>query len=316
MPVGAGAAEATARTCPGVLIRMGPTTLQEIIFRLASYWAERGCAILQPYDMQVGAGTFSPATFFSVLGPLPVKIGYVQPSRRPTDGRYGQNPNRLQHYYQFQLIIKPPPDEIQRMYLESLRAVGLDPREHDVRLVHDDWESPTLGASGIGWQVWADGQEISQFTYFQQMGGIELDPVSVEITYGMERIAAPVLGVEDVYSLKWAEGVSYSDLHREREVQFSKFNFDEADVEMLARLFEMFERECQRLVERGLEQPAYDFCIKCSHIFNLLDARSAISVAERVGYIARVRKLAKACATAYCDRMAAQWSTKAETPVH
>ena len=254
--------------------------------------------------MQVGAGTFCPATFFSVLGKKKANIGYVQACRRPTDGRYGQNPNRLQHYFQFQVVMKPPPAEIQDMYLDSLRALGLEPKEHDVRLIHDDWESPTLGASGIGWQVWADGQEITQFTYFQQIGGIELDPVSVELTYGIERICASIQGVDNVYTLGWSDDVKYGELFLDREVQFSKFNFEIADIDRMKRLFDMYEASCMSLLEQGLEQPAYDFCIKCSHTFNILDARSAISVVERVAYIACVRKMAKGCAALYCEKLA------------
>lgn len=279
---------------------------QDSIFALQRFWAKNGCVIVQPYDMQLGAGTFCPATFFSVLGPKPARIGYVQPCRRPTDGRYGENPNRLGHYFQFQVIIKPPPENIQDIYLNSLRALGLAPQNHDVRLVHDDWESPTLGAAGVGWQVWLDGQEITQFTYFQQLGGVELDPVSVEITYGMERICNSVQGARSVYDLDWGNDVKYGDIYHEREVQFSKFSFEEANVDSMRRLFDLFESECLNLLERKLEQPAYDFCIACSHFFNILDARSAISVAERVAYIARVRKMAKACATMYCQRVAGE----------
>ncbi len=277
---------------------------QDTIIALQRFWAEKGCAIVQPYDMQLGAGTFCPATFFSVLGPKPANVGYVQACRRPTDGRYGENPNRLGHYFQFQVIMKPPPENIQDIYLDSLRAMGLEPKDHDVRLVHDDWESPTLGAAGLGWQVWLDGQEITQFTYFQQIGGIELDPVSVEITYGLERICASIEGAKSVYDLNWSDDVKYRDIYHERERQFSKFSFEAADVKRVEAIFDLCHDECFDLLLKGLEQPAYDCCIMCSHLFNILDARSAISVAERVAYIARVRKMAKGCATAYCESIA------------
>jgi glycyl-tRNA synthetase alpha chain len=274
-------------------------TFQELIFALERYWAGRGCLIQQPYDLEVGAGTFHPATFLRVLGPEPWNVAYVQPSRRPTDGRYGENPNRLQHYYQFQVIMKPSPDDIQDIYLESLASFGVDPTIHDIRFVEDDWESPTLGAWGLGWEVWLDGMEITQFTYFQQAGGIDLRPVAVEITYGIERIAMYLQGVENVFDLEWAPGITYGDVHFNGEVEFCRYNFEEADVEMLLRLFEMHEAEANRLVEKGLVFPAYDQCLKCSHTFNLLDARGALSVAERTRYILRVRKLARACALAY-----------------
>ncbi len=274
-------------------------TFQELVFALERYWAGRGCLIQQPYDLEVGAGTFHPATFLRVLGPEPWKVAYVQPSRRPTDGRYGENPNRLQHYYQFQVIMKPSPDDIQDIYLESLASFGVDPTIHDIRFVEDDWESPTLGAWGLGWEVWLDGMEITQFTYFQQAGGIDLRPVAVEITYGIERIAMYLQGVENVFDLEWAPGITYGDVHFNGEVEFCRYNFEEADVEMLLRLFEMHEAEANRLVEKGLVLPAYDQCLKCSHTFNLLDARGALSVAERTRYILRVRKLARACALAY-----------------
>lgn len=274
-------------------------TFQELILALERYWAQRGCLIQQPYDLEVGAGTFHPATFLRVLGPEPWNVAYVQPSRRPTDGRYGENPNRLQHYYQFQVIMKPSPDDIQNIYLESLASFGVDPMAHDIRFVEDDWESPTLGAWGLGWEVWLDGMEITQFTYFQQAGGIDLRPVSVEITYGIERIAMYLQGVENVFDLEWAHGVTYGDVHFNGEVEYCKYNFEEADVEMLLKLFQMHEAEASRLVDKGLVLPAYDQCLKCSHIFNLLDARGALSVAERTRYILRVRKLARACALAY-----------------
>lgn len=272
---------------------------QDVILKLQEFWAKNGCIIYQPYDIEVGAGTFNPATFLRCLGPEPWNVAYVEPSRRPTDGRYGENPNRLQHYYQFQVILKPSPDNIQDLYLESLKQLGIDPLEHDIRFVEDDWESPTLGAWGLGWEVWLDGMEITQFTYFQQAGGIDLKPVSGEITYGLERITMYLQGVESVFDLKWNEKVTYGDVYHRNEVEFSKFNFEEADVDMNFKLFEMYEKECIRLVEKGLVLPAYDFCLKCSHTFNLLDARNAISVTERTGYIARVRNLAKLCAEGY-----------------
>ena len=272
---------------------------QEIIMRLNEYWAERGCLLLQPYDLEVGAGTFHPATFLRVLGPEPWRVAYVEPSRRPTDGRYGENPNRLQHYYQYQVIIKPSPADSQELYLESLSALGLDPVRHDIRFVEDDWESPTLGAWGLGWEVWLDGMEITQFTYFQQVGGIDLSPVSVEITYGLERIAMYLQEVDSVFDILWADGISYGELHHREELEFSKFNFDYADTDLLRRLFDDFEAEARRLAGFGLVLPAYEFCLKCSHVFNLLDARGAFSVTERTGYMARVRGLAKLAAESF-----------------
>ena len=272
---------------------------QQVIMELQRFWASKGCVIQQPYDLEVGAGTFNPATFLRVLGPEPWRVAYVEPSRRPTDGRYGENPNRLQHYYQFQVILKPSPLDVQEVYLDSLRHLGIDPLEHDIRFVEDDWESPTLGAWGLGWEVWLDGMEITQFTYFQQAGGIDLDPVSVEITYGVERIAMYLQGVENVFEVIWKKGITYGDIHHQGEVEFSRYNFEEADVEMLFRLFEMYEAEAKRLVDRGLVLPAYDYCLKCSHTFNLLEARGAISVTERMGFILRVRDIARRCAEAY-----------------
>jgi len=272
---------------------------QDLIHRLQGYWSERGCTILQPVDTEVGAGTFHPATFFRVLGPEPWRTAYVQPSRRPTDGRYGENPNRLQHYYQFQVILKPSPEDSQEIYLGSLEAVGIDARKHDIRFVEDDWESPTLGAWGLGWEVWLDGMEITQFTYFQQVGGFDLKPVSVEITYGLERIAMYLQEVENVFDIKWAEGITYGDIHHISEVEGSKFNFDYSDPTILMKQFETYEAECIRLNREGLVLPAYDFCLECSHTFNLLEARGAFSVTERTTYIARVRNLAKLCAQAY-----------------
>ncbi|QAR32834.1 glycine--tRNA ligase subunit alpha [Geovibrio thiophilus] len=272
---------------------------QDVILSLQKYWSDRGCVLYQPYDIEVGAGTFNPATFLYCLGPEPWNVAYVEPSRRPTDGRYGENPNRLQHYYQFQVLMKPSPDNIQDLYLDSLRNLGIKPEDHDIRFVEDDWESPTLGAWGLGWEVWLDGMEITQFTYFQQAGGIDLKPVSGEITYGLERITMYLQGVESVYDLKWNKDVSYGDVYHNNEVQYSRHNFEVADTDMLFKLFEMYEKECIRIVETGLPLPAYDYCLKCSHTFNLLDARNAISVTERTGYIGRVRNLAKLCAESY-----------------
>lgn len=275
---------------------------QDVILSLQRFWADRGCVIRQPYDIEVGAGTFNPATFFRVLGPEPWRAAYVEPSRRPADGRYGENPNRLQHYYQFQVILKPVPEDIQDIYLQSLESLGLKKDEHDIRFVEDDWESPTLGAWGLGWEVWLDGMEITQFTYFQEVGGIELEPVSVEITYGLERIAMYLQGVDNVFDLIWTDSVKYGDIHHRTEVEFSRYNFEEADVEMLFSLFKMYENESSSLIRKGLILPAYDYCLKTSHIFNLLDARKAISVAERTGYIARVRNLSKRCAEGYLSQ--------------
>jgi glycyl-tRNA synthetase alpha chain len=274
-------------------------TFQELLMTLERFWAERGCVIQQPYDIEVGAGTFNPATLLRVLGPEPWSVAYVEPSRRPTDGRYGENPNRLQHYYQYQVIIKPSPKNVQELYLDSLRALGLDPLDHDVRFVEDDWESPTLGAWGLGWEVWLDGMEITQFTYFQQAGSIDLHPISVELTYGPERIAMYIQGVESVYDLEWTKGVKYGDIHHRGEVEHSIYNFEEADVDMLFRLFDMYEAEALRIIGLNLVLPAYDYCLKCSHTFNLLNARGAISVAERSSLIGRVRQMARLCAEGY-----------------
>jgi glycyl-tRNA synthetase alpha chain len=275
-------------------------SFQGLILRLQHFWAGQGCVILQPYDMEVGAGTFHPATTLRALGPKPWRAAYVQPSRRPTDGRYGENPNRLQHYYQFQVILKPSPADSQELYLQSLAELGVDPRRHDIRFVEDDWESPTLGAWGLGWEVWCDGMEVTQYTYFQQVGGIECDPVSVELTYGLERLAMYIQGVENVYDLDFnGAGVTYGDVFKQAEIEYSAHNFEYADVAMLRRHFEDAEKECQALLARRLPLPAYDQCIKASHRFNLLDARGAISVAERQAYIGKVRALAKACCEAW-----------------
>lgn len=272
---------------------------QEIIMRLHKYWAKEGCLVWQPYDLEKGAGTFNPATFLRTLGPKPWKVAYVEPSRRPTDGRYGENPNRLQHYYQFQVILKPAPENVQQLYLNSLKAIGLDPKEHDIRFVEDDWESPTLGAWGLGWEVWIDGMEATQFTYFQQVGGIELNPISAEITYGLERLAMYSQKKDSVYDLMWTDDVTYGDVHLEDERQWSKYNFEVADTQMLLQHFNDWEKEAKKLVEQNLVLPAYDAVMKCSHLFNLLDARSAISVSERVSYVLRVRTLAKLVAEGY-----------------
>ncbi|HZC68863.1 MAG TPA: glycine--tRNA ligase subunit alpha [Nitrospirales bacterium] len=274
-------------------------TLQNLLLALHHFWADRGCVIHEPYDMEVGAGTFHPATFLKVLGPEPWRAAYVQPCRRPTDGRYGENPNRLQHYYQYQVILKPSPDDVQDLYLQSLRALGISPKQHDIRFMQDDWESPTLGAWGLGWEVRLDGMEITQFTYFQEVGGIELNPISAEITYGTERIAMYLQGVDNVFDLEWTKGVTYGDIHLEDEKQFSKYNFEAADVKALMSTFTAYETEGKRLAGQGLVLPAYDCCVKTSHLFNLLDARGALSVAERTSYIARVRALAYQCAEGY-----------------
>ena len=283
------------------------TCFQRLILKLQDFWAGQGCVILQPYDMEVGAGTFHPATTLRSLGPEPWNAAYVQPSRRPTDGRYGENPNRLQHYYQFQVLLKPSPPESQELYLKSLRAIGIDPMAHDIRFVEDDWESPTLGAWGLGWEVWCDGMEVTQFTYFQQVGGIDCNPVSVELTYGLERLAMYIQGVDNVYDLDWdgipkdRGGVTYGDVFLQAEREFSAFNFEHADTGRLFRHFEDEEKECLALVEAGLPLPAYDQCMKASHLFNLLDARGVISVTERQSYILRVRTLARACCRAWLD---------------
>jgi len=280
-------------------------SFQSLILTLQRYWAEHGCVVLQPYDMMVGAGTFHPATLLRSLGPKPWKAAYVQPSRRPTDGRFGENPNRLQHYYQFQVILKPSPPNIQELYLESLYALGIDPNLHDIRFVEDDWESPTLGAWGLGWEVWCDGMEVSQFTYFQQVGGIDCAPVSGELTYGLERLAMYVQGIENVYDLDWnGAGVTYGDVFLENEREYSAHNFSHADAEMLFRHFADAEAECASLLAEDLPLPAYDQCIAASHLFNLLDARGVISVTERAAYIGRVRALAKQCCESWLAKEA------------
>ena len=279
-------------------------SFQSLILKLHAYWAQHGCAILQPYDIEVGAGTFHPATTLRALGPDPWKAAYVQPSRRPTDGRYGENPNRLQHYYQYQVILKPSPANAQDLYLDSLCELGIDPDYHDIRFVEDDWESPTLGAAGLGWEVWCDGMEVTQFTYFQQVGGIECNPVAVELTYGLERLAMYIQGVENVYDLDFngAPGdqrVSYGDVFLRAEKEYSAYNFEHANTDLLVQQFAFAEQECHALLAENLALPAYDQCIKASHVFNLLDARSAISVTERASYIGRVRALAKGSCEAW-----------------
>jgi len=276
---------------------------QDVISTLNNYWEKKGCVLTQPYDLEVGAGTFHHNTLLKSLGPEPWKVAYVQASRRPTDGRYGENPNRLQHYYQYQVILKPSPEDSQGLYLESMKVLGVDPLEHDIRFVEDDWESPTLGASGLGWEVWLDGMEITQFTYFQQAGSIELSPVCVELTYGLERIAMYLQGVDNVYDLKWNDQISYGDVHHQQEVEQSTYNFEVADVDMLFDFFDKYEIEAKRiLAERQLVLPAYEYTLKCSHTFNLLDARGAVSVTERTGYIARIRNLTRLCAEGYLEQ--------------
>ena len=288
------------------LVAETPNTFQDLILRLQKYWAEQGCTLLQPYDMEVGAGTFHPATFLRAIGPEPWSAAYVQPSRRPTDGRYGENPNRLQHYYQFQVVLKPSPANIQELYLGSLKMLGLDTTVHDVRFVEDNWESPTLGAWGLGWEIWLNGMEVTQFTYFQQVGGIECRPVTGEITYGLERIAMYLQGVSSVYDLTWSDGpmgkVTYGDIFLQNEVEMSEYNFDHADIDSLFSTFDSCERESARMIEAGLPLPAYELVLKASHTFNLLDARKAISVTERQRFILRVRTLARAVAQAYYQR--------------
>jgi len=277
---------------------------QDLIAKLNEYWAGKGCVIIQGYDLEVGAGTFNPSTFLKALGPEPWNVAYVEPSRRPTDGRYGENPNRLQHYYQYQVIMKPSPLNIQDLYLDSLRYLGIRLEEHDVRFVEDDWESPTLGAAGLGWEVWLDGMEITQFTYFQQCGSFELNPIPVELTYGLERICMYIQGVESVFDIRWNNELLYRDIHHRSEYEFSHYNFNIADVDLHFRLFDFYEKECNSILENGdvkIVLPAYDYVLKSSHVFNMLDARGAISVTERVGYIARVRAMARKCAERYLE---------------
>ena len=274
-------------------------TFQELLMTLERFWADHGCLVLQPYDLEVGAGTNAPATTLRALGPEPWNVAYAQPSRRPADGRYALNPMRMQHYYQYQVIMKPSPENIVDLYLDSLRAIGIEPEDHDVRFVEDDWEAPTLGASGVGWEVWLDGAEITQFTYFQQMGGIELRSISAEITYGTERLATCLQRVDNVWDMEWGHGITYGEIERAAEREHCVYNFDEADVPMLFSLFEQFERECSRIIQKDLVFPAFDYALKCSHVFNLLDARGAISVTERASYINRVRSLSRQCCLRY-----------------
>ncbi|MFQ6117272.1 MAG: glycine--tRNA ligase subunit alpha [Candidatus Bipolaricaulia bacterium] len=283
---------------------------QEMILGLHRFWQEEGCLLEQPYGQELGAGTFNPATFFGVLGPRPWRVAYVEPSRRPTDGRYGENPFRMYLHHQYQVILKPTPEDVQDLYLASLASLGIRLKEHDVKFSRDNWNSPTLGAWGLGWQVEFDGMEITQFTYFQQMGGIDLDPVSVELTYGLERIAMFLQGVDDVYRLRWNEDLTYGDVQREEERQFSIYNFEEADVPTVLELFELAEREAGRLLEKSLYLPAYDYTLKCSHLFNVLDARGAISVTERERYIRRIQGLARGCAHAYLEQLSPVGATE------
>jgi glycyl-tRNA synthetase alpha chain len=277
--------------------------IQDLIIKLHQFWAEQDCIIEEPYDMEMGAGTYSPSTFFGALSKEDVKVGYVQPCRRPTDGRYGENPNRMQRFYQYQVIIKPSPENIQDIYIESLKALGIKPEEHDIRFVEDNWESPTLGAWGVGWEVWLDGMEITQFTYFQQMGGIPLDEITVEITYGIERIAMYLQGIENVYETKWNENTKYGLLYKENERQFSTYNFDEADIKMYESLYNLYKDEFERLIEKELYLPAFDFLTKTAHAFNMLDARNAISVSERQKYILDIRNMSRNVAKKYVDNI-------------
>jgi len=272
---------------------------QEIIFNLQKFWGEQGCIIQQPYDTEKGAGTMNPATFLRVLGPEPWKVAYVEPSRRPADGRYGENPNRVQQHYQFQVVLKPSPENVQEIYFKSLESLGISRKEHDIRFIEGDWEAPTLGAWGLGWEVWLDGLEITQFTYFQQAGGLDLDIIPVEITYGLDRLGMVIQDVDNIFDLKWSKNITYRDVRHQAEVEQSKYNFEEADIHMLFNLFNIYEKEARRLIKIELPLPAYDYILKCSHTFNLLDARGAISVSERTGYISRVRNIARLCAEEY-----------------
>lgn len=275
---------------------------QDMIFALKSFWSSQGCIIYEPYDVEKGAGTMNPATFLRTLGPEPWHVAYVEPSRRPADGRYGDNPNRLYQHHQFQVIMKPSPDNIQELYLKSLETLGIDPRQHDIRFVEDNWESPTLGAWGLGWEVWLDGMEITQFTYFQQVGSQNIKPVASEITYGLERLAMYIQGVENVYDLKWTDTYTYGDMFHQNEYEQSAYAFDLSDEDMLFDMFDKYEKEAVRIIEKGYVHPAYDYVLKCSHTFNLLDARGAISASERAAFIGRVRKLARLCAQCYLEQ--------------
>ena len=283
---------------------MKPLNFQEIIAKLNEYWADQGCVIRQPYDLEKGAATMSPATFFGVMRDKPCNVAYIDPVRRPTDGRYGENPNRLFHYFQYQVIMKPSPLDIQDRYLNSLRAIGIEPAKHDVRFVEDNWESPTLGAWGTGWEVWAEGLEVTQFTYFQQCGGYDCKPVSVEITYGLERLAMFIQKVDNVFEISWNDTAKYGDIYLPQEREQSKYNFETADVEAVTLLFGIYEKEARRLLQNGETIPAYDYILKCSHAFNILDARGAVSVSERMAYILRIRKMARSCAKLYVERPA------------
>jgi glycyl-tRNA synthetase alpha chain len=278
-----------------------PVNMQQIILRLQSYWSEQGCVLAQPYDVEKGAGTMNPMTFLRCLGPEPWNVAYVEPSRRPADGRYGENPNRVYQHHQFQVIMKPSPDNIQEVYLDSLKALGIDPRKHDIRFVEDNWENPAMGAAGLGWEVWLDGMEVTQFTYFQQIGGLEADPVSVEITYGLERLASYIQDKENIYDLTWVDGVTYGDIFKQPEYEHSKYSFEVSDAQKLFRWFDEYEEEALRALDEKLVFAAYDYILKCSHTFNLLDARGAISVTERTGYLGRVRNLARRCAKTYVE---------------
>ncbi len=289
------ASRATAR-------RASAPTKQEIITRLHEFWARQGCTLVQPYNSEVGAGTLNPATFLRVLGPEPWRAGYVEPSKRPRDGRYGENPNRVQQFLQYQVVLKPPPDNVLELYIESLRYIGIDPSRHDIRLVEDDWEAPTLGASGLGWEIWLDGMEITQFTYFQQAGSLELEPITAEITYGLLRLCLYLQRVDSVLNVQWAPGVSWGEMNLQAEQEFSAFHFEHANTEMYFRIFQEYEREAGAMLAAGLVLPAYDFVVKLSHVFNLLDSRGAISVTERTGYIGRIRALARRVAMAYIEK--------------
>ena len=274
-------------------------SMQDIILTLQQFWAKQGCMLMQSYDTEKGAGTRSPYTFLRAIGPEPWNVAYVEPSRRPADGRYGENPNRLYQHHQFQVIMKPSPDNIQELYLDSLRALGIDPLEHDIRFVEDNWENPSMGCAGVGWEVWLDGMEITQFTYFQQVGGLEVRPVAVEVTYGLERLSSYIQDVNSVFELEWADGVKYGDIFKEPEFEHSKYSFEESNQEMLFELFDTYEKEAKKQIENGLVHPAYDYILKCSHTFNLLDARGAVSVTERAGYLSRIRNMARMVARAF-----------------
>ena len=276
-------------------------SMQDIILTLQQFWAKQGCMIMQSYDTEKGAGTMSPYTFLRAIGPEPWNVAYVEPSRRPADGRYGENPNRLYQHHQFQVLMKPNPDNIQDLYLDSLRALGIEPKEHDIRFVEDNWENPSMGCAGVGWEVWLDGMEVTQFTYFQQVGGLEVKPVASEVTYGLERLSSYIQDVKSVFDLEWADGVKYGDIFKEPEYEHSKYAFEESNQEMLLDAFDTYEKEAKRLIKEGLVHPAYDYILKCSHTFNLLDARGAVSVTERAGYLARIRNMAKAIAKVFVE---------------